>query len=129
MRAVLKVNLFPGIDQRYCGIVYLLLVPLAIGNIDIGQANPLMAGLFLLAIAAVRVQRWNSAALCVTVAALFKLYPISIGLLICLIAPKRFGWRLLTAILVHCFIYFRSRFDAIGGILVRPFDRRSGAVV
>ena len=31
--------------------------------------------------------------------------------------------------LVHCFIYFRSRFDAIGGILVRPFDRRSGAVV
>jgi len=100
VRAVLKVNLFPGIDQRYSGIVYLLLVPLAIGNIDIGQANPLMAGLFLLAIAAVRVQRWNSAALCVAVATLFKLYPISIGLLICLIAPKRFGWRLLTAILV-----------------------------
>jgi hypothetical protein len=94
------VNLFPGIDQRYSGIVYLLLVPLAIGNIDIGQANPLMAGLFLLAIAAVRVQRWNSAALCVAVATLFKLYPISIGLLICLIAPKRFGWRLLTSILV-----------------------------
>jgi Glycosyltransferase family 87 len=100
VRAVLKVNLFPGIDQRYSGIVYLLLVPLAIGNIDIGQANPLMAGLFLLAIAAVRVQRWNSAAICVAAATLFKLYPISIGLLICLIAPKRFGWRLLTAILV-----------------------------
>src|SRR6201987_4086588 len=100
VRAVLKVNLFPGIDQRYSGIVYLLLVPLAIGNIDIGQANPLVAGLLLLAIAAVRAQRWNSAALCVAIAKLFKLYPITVGLLICLIAPKRFGCRLLIAILV-----------------------------
>lgn len=100
VRAVLKVNLFPGIDQQYSGIVYLLLVPLAIGNIDIGQANPLIAGLILMAIAAVRVQRWNSAAICVAIATVFKLYPISIGLLICLIAPKRFGWRLLIAVLV-----------------------------
>jgi Glycosyltransferase family 87 len=100
VRAVLKANLFPGIDQRYSGIVYLLLVPLAIGNIDIGQANPLVAGLLLLAIAAVRAQRWNSAALCVAIATLFKLYPITVGLLICLIAPKRFGCRLLIAILV-----------------------------
>src|SRR5215469_3392480 len=100
LAAVLKVNLFPGINQRNFGIAYLLLVPLVLGNLDISQANPLVAGLLLLAIAAVRVERWNSAAWCVAIATLFKIYPIAIGLLICLIAPRRFGWRLLLAILL-----------------------------
>ncbi|MFY9984517.1 MAG: DUF3309 family protein [Chthoniobacterales bacterium] len=31
--------------------------------------------------------------------------------------------------LVHCIIYFRSGFDAIGSILVGPFDWRSGLIV
>jgi Glycosyltransferase family 87 len=100
LTAVLMVNLFPGINQRNFGISHLLLVPLAIGNIDIDQANPLVAGLLLLAIAAVRVERWNSAALCIAIATLFKLYPIAVGLLICVIAPRRFGWRLLVALLL-----------------------------
>jgi hypothetical protein len=100
LTAVLKVNLFPGIKQRNFGINHLLIVPLALGNIDISQANPLVAGLLLLAIAAVRAERWNSAALCVAIATFFKIYPIAVGLLICLIAPRRFGWRLLTALLL-----------------------------
>jgi hypothetical protein len=100
LTAVLQVNLFPGINQRSFGISYLLLVPLALGNIDISQANPLVAGLLLLAIAAARVERWNSAALCISIATFFKVYPIAVGLLICLIAPRRFGWRLLAALLL-----------------------------
>jgi hypothetical protein len=100
LTAVLMVNLFPGINQRNFGISHLLLVPLALGNIDIDQANPLVAGLLLLAIAAVHVGRWNSAALCIAIATFFKVYPIAVGLLICLIAPRRFGWRLFTALLL-----------------------------
>jgi hypothetical protein len=100
LTAVLMVNLFPGINQRNFGISHLLLVPLAIGNIDIDQANPLVAGLLLLAIAAVHVERWNGAALCIAIATVFKVYPIAVGLLICLIAPRRFGWRLLIALLL-----------------------------
>jgi hypothetical protein len=100
LTATLKVNLFPGINQRNFGITYLLLAPLALGNIDISQANPLVTGLLLLALAAIRVERWNSAAWCVAIATLFKIYPIAIGLLICLIAPRRFGWRLLIAIVL-----------------------------
>jgi hypothetical protein len=100
LTAVLTVNLFPGINQRNFGLSHLLIVPLALGNIDISQANPLVAGLLLLTIAAVRVERWNSAALCIAIATFFKIYPIAVGMLICVIAPRRFGWRLLTALLL-----------------------------
>jgi hypothetical protein len=81
-------------------------VPLAVGNIDISQANPLVEGLLLLAIAAVYAERWNSAALCVAIATCFKIYPIAVGLLICLIAPKRFSWRMLIALLLLLVIPF-----------------------
>ena len=82
--AVLKTNLFAGIKERNYGILYILLLPLAIGNIDISQANPLVEGLLLFAIAAVHAERWNSAALCVAIATCFKIYPLAVGLLICL---------------------------------------------
>jgi len=100
LAAVLRARLFAGIRQSSFGIVYILLVPLAIGNIDISQANPLVAGLLLLAIAAAYVERWTSAALCVAIATCFKIYPIAIGLLICLIAPRRFSGRFLIALIL-----------------------------
>jgi hypothetical protein len=92
--ALLKVNLFPGIKPDRIGIAYLLLVPLVIGNIDISQANPLVAGLIMLAIAAAYTERWNWAAFCIAIATLFKIYPLAAGLLIGVIAPRRFAWRL-----------------------------------
>jgi hypothetical protein len=49
--------------------------------------------------------------------------------------PYGKGWQYLTeelegvlSLLVHCIIYFRSGFDAIGSILVGPFDWRSGLI-
>jgi hypothetical protein len=106
LAAVLKTNLFHGIKERSFGILFLLLVPLAIGNIDISQANPLVEGLLLLAIAAVYEERWNTAAICVAIATCFKIYPIAVGLLICLIAPRRFSWRMLVALLLLLIVPF-----------------------
>ncbi|MBV9130166.1 MAG: DUF2029 domain-containing protein, partial [Verrucomicrobia bacterium] len=100
LAAVLRTNLYAGIKERNFGLVYILLVPLAVGNIDISQANPLVAGLLLFGIAAVYVERWNSAAFCVAIATCFKIYPIAVGLLICLIAPRRFSWRFFLALLL-----------------------------
>jgi hypothetical protein len=100
LAALLKTNLFAGIKQRNFGIVFVLLAPLALGNIDVSQANPLIAGLIMLTIAAVQVERWNVAALCVAIATFFKIYPLAVGLLICVIAPRRFTWRLLIALLL-----------------------------
>lgn len=106
LAAILKSNLFDGIKEKNYGILYLLLVPLAVGNIDISQANPLVEGLLLFAIAAVCTGRWNSAAACVAIATYFKIYPIAVGLLICVIAPRRFTWRILVALLVLLLIPF-----------------------
>ena len=106
LATVLRSNLFAGIKERNYGLVYLLLVPLAVGNIDISQANPLVEGLLLAAIAAVHVERWNSAALCIAIATCFKIYPIAVGLLICVIAPRRFIWRMLIALLLLFLVPF-----------------------
>jgi hypothetical protein len=106
LTAIVKTDLFNGIKEKNYGLLYILLAPLAIGNIDISQANPLVEGLLLLAIAAVYTERWNSAALCVAVATCFKIYPIAVGLLIFLIAPRRFSWRMLIALLLLLAIPF-----------------------
>jgi hypothetical protein len=106
LTAIVKTDLFNGIKERNYGLLYILLAPLAIGNIDISQANPLVEGLLLLAIAAVYTERWNSAALCIAIATCFKIYPIAVGLLICLIAPRRFSWRMLIALLLLLAIPF-----------------------
>jgi glycosyl transferase family 87 len=106
LAAILKTNLFAGIKRRNFGILYILLVPLSVGNIDISQANPLVEGLILLAIAAVYVERWNSAALCVAIATCIKIYPIAVGLLICVIEPRKFSWRLAIALLLLVMVPF-----------------------
>jgi hypothetical protein len=100
MFALLRTKLFPGVGRGQAGVAYLLLAPLALGNIDISQANPLVAGLIMFAIAAVSTERWNWAAFCIAIATLFKIYPLAVGLLICVIAPRRFAWRLFGALLL-----------------------------
>jgi len=106
MAALLKTEIFSGIKGRSSGILYLLLIPLAIGNIDISQANPLVAGMIMLSVAAVYRERWNTAALCVAVATSLKIYPIAVGLLICVVAPRRFTWRFLIALLLVLLVPF-----------------------
>jgi Glycosyltransferase family 87 len=106
LAALFKTNLFPGFSQKCVGIAYLLLLPLVLGNLDVGQANPLIAGCLMFAIAAVRVERWNIAALCVAIPILFKIYPLAVGMLICVIAPRQFAWRLLVALLLLAVLPF-----------------------
>ncbi|HEY1478355.1 MAG TPA: glycosyltransferase family 87 protein [Chthoniobacterales bacterium] len=100
LSALFKTNLFPDLDQKCLAMVCLLILPLGLGNLDVGQANPLVVGLLMCAIAAVRVNRWSIAALCIAIPTFFKIYPLAIGMLICAIAPRRFGWRLLLALLL-----------------------------
>jgi Glycosyltransferase family 87 len=100
VRALLSSGIYPGIKPQYHGIVYLLLVPLVLGNLDTGQANPTVIGLVLLAVAAVPAERWSVAALCVAAATYLKIYPLAVGLILFLMAPRRLGWRLFLALVV-----------------------------
>jgi hypothetical protein len=106
LAALLRSNVFASIKPQQSGIAYLLMMPLALGNIDISQANPLVAGLIMLAIAAVHTKHWNWAAFCIAIATLFKIYPVAVGLLICVIAPRRFTWRFFIALFLLSLLPF-----------------------
>jgi hypothetical protein len=86
--------------------LWLLLVPVAVGSLNNGQSNPLVAGLLLAAVAAVAERRWNVAAACVTAAVLFKGYPLAVGLLLAAVYPRRFAPRLAVALAVGFLLPF-----------------------
>ncbi len=76
----------------------LLLVPEALPSLNNGQANPLMIGCVLLAVAAALRERWNLATLALVVAILLKIYPLAVALLLLLLYPRQLGWRLALAL-------------------------------
>jgi hypothetical protein len=78
--------------------LWLLLMPLSVGNLNNGQSNPLVTGMLLAAVAGAARARWNLAAACVTVACLFKGYPLAVGLLLAAVYPRPFAPRLVLAL-------------------------------
>jgi hypothetical protein len=98
--ALLKSNIVPSLKRESYALIYILLIPCALGNLDVGQANPFVIGLLMFAVTAVYREQWNVAAGCVGLATFFKIYPLAVGMLICVVAPRRFIWRLLLVLLV-----------------------------
>jgi hypothetical protein len=99
LAAVVNSGIYPHV-QRHQGIVYLLILPLVLGNLDTAQANPTLIGLILLGVAAAQAERWNQAAFSVAAATYLKIYPLAVGLLLCVLAPKNLSWRLILALLL-----------------------------
>jgi len=90
----LKTRLHNGIPITAAWLVLLLLLPLAIGNFNNGQVNPLIIGLLMLSISAAYSGQWTIAALCLGISAYIKIYPLAVGLLLVLLYPRQLGWRL-----------------------------------
>jgi hypothetical protein len=92
----------------------LLVLPLVVGNFNNGQSNALVLGLLLAAIAGLAyagkqrgdVWRGHLAVICVTLACLFKVYPLAVGLLLIVVRPRPFGGRLLVGLLVGLLLPF-----------------------
>lgn len=68
----------------------LVMLPLSIGSVNNGQANPLVVGLMVGCGALALGGRWALAGACVGAAALFKGYPLALGMLLIFSAPPRF---------------------------------------
>jgi hypothetical protein len=68
-----------------------VMLPLAVGSVSNGQANPHVVGLMVSAGALALGNRWAVAGACVAAAALFKGYPLALGMLLAFAAPLRFG--------------------------------------
>ena len=77
-----------------------LLLPLSIGNLNNGQASPLIIALLLCGCLAAVDERWTLAAGCISIATFFKIYPLAIGLLLVVIEPRKLAWRLILGVLV-----------------------------
>jgi len=77
-----------------------LLLPLSIGNLNNGQASPLIIALLLCGCLATLDERWTLAAGCIAIATFFKIYPLAIGLLLAVIEPRKLSWRLILGLLI-----------------------------
>src|SRR5260370_32823796 len=95
----LKEELHTGIPKARYWLVFLLILPLSLGNFNNGQANPLVTGLLMIAIVSAHRRRWTISALCLGVTAYLKIYPLAVGLLLVLLYPRQLGLRLLVTLL------------------------------
>jgi hypothetical protein len=79
--------------------VYLLLLPLSIGSLNNAQSNPLLIATIIGALLAARSGRWALAAFCAAFITFLKIYPLAVGLLLVVLFPRKFTWRLAAALL------------------------------
>jgi hypothetical protein len=92
-------------------LVFLLILPLSLGNFNNGQVNPMIIGLLMVALLAAHEKRWTLSALAVGFSAYLKIYPLSVGLLLVLLYPRQLGWRLALALILM---------GAVSFVLQRP---------
>ncbi len=99
-----------GLPRRFSptrqAVLFLLVLPLALGNLNNGQANPLVLGLVLACGAAAATGRWNAATLLITLACFLKLYPIAVALLLVAVYPRPLAGRLALALGVGALLPF-----------------------
>jgi len=97
---------FDSMDRRRWGMVFLLVLPLVLGNIDTAQANPLVIGLTMLAVSAASARHWIWSALAIGLATHLKIYPLAVGLLLCVVAPRKMPVRLALVLLALTLLPF-----------------------
>jgi hypothetical protein len=90
----LQSELNDGLPKSSYWLVFLLVLPLSLGNFNNGQVNPMIIALLMIAILAAHQKRWLLSAVAVGISAYLKIYPLSVGLLLVLLYPRQLGWRL-----------------------------------
>lgn len=104
--SVLRFGPFDRIPARFRGLVFLLLLPLSMSNLDSGQANPMVIGLLMAGLAAACRRHWTWCALAVAAAVHWKVYPLVAGLLLIVVAPGKFTGRFILALALMAAVPF-----------------------
>ena len=107
--ALLRSGVFYRIPPASRGLVFLGLLPLSIGNLDNAQANPLVAGLMMLSVAAFQWEAWTLCAGAIAIATIFKVYPAALALLLCVPRPRELAWRFALMLLLLALLPFAVR--------------------
>jgi len=84
----------PPLTPGQTGVLFSAAVPLVLLSLNNGQVNVLLAGAVMLGAAGAARGRWWASAGWLGLAAWLKVYPLSAGLLLCVLFPRRLGWRL-----------------------------------
>ena len=92
-------TLLPTWSASRVGWLFALALVPAVPSVNNGQLNLLIAALALHGIAAAATGRWSAAAAWLGVAGWVKVYPLALGLLVALVAPRTFALKL-TAVVV-----------------------------
>jgi hypothetical protein len=96
----LRTGLHNRIPRSSYWLVFLLILPLSLGNFNNGQVNPMLISLLMMAILAAYGGRWTLSAVCLGLATYLKIYPLSVALLLVLVYPRQLGWRLALALIL-----------------------------
>jgi hypothetical protein len=127
LRAMMAGGPFSHLTPSLQALVLLLVFPLSLGNLDSAQANPLVIGFVMLAVAAASRECWTFAAAAVAGAAFWKVYPLAVGLLLVLVAPWRFSWRLVLVLLAGALLPFLFQsHEYVAGQYALWWDTRTG---
>lgn len=97
--AVIRKDVFPVVSDRARALVLILLLPLSMAGLDVAQSNSALIGLLLIAVAMASAESWTLCVIAICIATYLKIYPMALGLLLCLLIPGKVPWRLALAML------------------------------
>ncbi|MBM3995550.1 MAG: DUF2029 domain-containing protein [Planctomycetes bacterium] len=80
------------------GLLWLLMLPMTLQSVGNGQVNLLVAGAMLGAVAAVKEERWILASSLLSIAIVFKLYPLALAMVLIVLYRRALAWRLVVAL-------------------------------
>jgi hypothetical protein len=93
--------------------LFLLVIPLSLHSMYIGQANLIMLAALLVGLAAAAEERWNLAAGCLAAATLIKGYPLALALLLMGLYPRKFSLRFVVALAVGLLLPFATQWPSV----------------
>ena len=93
-------TLLPVWSASRAGWLFALAVIPAVPSVNNGQLNLLIAALALHGVAASATGRWSASAAWLGVAGWVKVYPLALALLVVLVAPRTFAFKLTTVVLL-----------------------------
>ena len=103
-------RLFPDTHGRPpIAVLFLLVLPVAVASLYIGQANLLVVGMVLLGLSAAAGDRWSTAAAGLAAATLVKGYPLALALLLVGLYPRRFALRFALALAAGLLLPFLTQ--------------------
>jgi hypothetical protein len=95
-------DLLPPLVAWRRAVVWTAAAVLALPAVNNGQINLMIVAAGLLGAGAAARQRWWAAAGWLAFAGWFKVYPLAVGLLAVLVAPRQLGWRLAVTTAAVC---------------------------